>query len=236
MPFVFAVFFLGKLLHKLFRKCRLSLFSEFALKSYLILILLEGNSESFAYFLMSDLLTLFARQTKMKVISLASVMFLFVLISLLLVAPFILRYLHQKKRKLEFYDKSKNSFRGALYFMVEFGLFNLLLGSVHVLAEKTPNLQLGLLVAIEVGFISFNLLNLSRRKKVFQSKYVIWVAVWASFLRVLIIFSTWLFESKFDDLINKIEDVQEMLLILYLLLWIVSFFYSLIHQGISTLK
>jgi hypothetical protein len=201
-----------------------------------MLILLEGNSESFAYFLMSDLLTLFARRTQMKVISLASVMLLFVLISLLLVTPFILRYLHQKKRKLQFYDKSKNSFRGALYFMVEFGLFNLLLGSVHVLAEKTPNLQLGLLTMIEVGFISFNLLNLSRRKKVFQSKCVIWVAVWASFLRVLIIFSIWFFKSNFEDLINKIEDAQEMLIIMYLLLWIVSFLYSLIGQVISLFK
>jgi hypothetical protein len=133
----------------------------------------------------------------MKLTNVFTVLIFFVLISLLLMASFILRSFHYcKTRKLEFYDKSNNSFRGTLYFMVEFGLFSLLLGSVHILAEKTPNLQLGLLAIIEVGFIIFNLFNLSRKYNVFHSKFQIWVGIYASFLRLKLFSSFFIFKSQ----------------------------------------
>lgn len=128
------VFLICRSLNKLFMRCKMGYFlKDFALKSYFILILFEGNTESFTYFLFSDLTTLFYSSLLMKVTNLASIIFLFGLLFVLLSIPFILRYTHAADRKIEFYDKSKNSFKGATYFMIEFGMFNIFLGSAHIL-------------------------------------------------------------------------------------------------------
>lgn len=144
----------------------------------------------------------------MKVNNILSLFLLFFLIIFILGIPLIVQYLYKKIRDLEFYEKCKKSFRGTIYCIVEFGIFNFLLGSVHILAEKTPHLQLGLLLLIELGFISFNIANFHGKNNVFQSKFMIWITIWASLLRVNIIFTTFLFESKEENLRNKIEDLQ----------------------------
>ncbi len=165
-----------------------------------------------------------------------SLFLLFLLLIFILAIPLIARYLYKKIRDFEFYDKCKKSFKGTIYCIVDFGIFNLLLGSVHILAEKTPHLQLGLLLLIQIGFISFNMANFYGKNNVFQSKFMIWITIWASLLRVNIIFTTFLFESEQEKLRNIIEDLQSIFIILYLFLWVISLLYSLVHQVVETCK
>ncbi len=68
--------------------------------------------------------------------SLGSIALLFLLVILVTTFPFYLRAVYENKTEIRFYDKSKNSLKGVVYFMIEFGWFNLLLGSAHILCEK----------------------------------------------------------------------------------------------------
>lgn len=103
----------------------------------------------------------------MKAKNLSSLIFMFILLMILLAGPFILQYVQCKDKEKFGYDKCKKNLKGSVYFMVDFGLLNILLGGAHILAENDSDLQVGILMIIEISFITFNIVNLRDRKNVF---------------------------------------------------------------------
>lgn len=156
---------------------------------------------------------------------------------LLLAGPFILRYLQRKDKDIFVYDNCKNTLKGSIYFIVDFGVFNMVLGSVHILAEDHPNLQLGLLLGFETAFSIFNIVNLMKRKKVFDQAFYVIMTIQASFLRAGLIISLFIYDREIEDSVkNKVEWFQKICFTLYLGLWMISFGYTIVVLIINVVK
>jgi hypothetical protein len=136
----------------------------------------------------------------MKIINIFSIFMFFTLIFLLIALPFILRSFYENANNVEYYSKCKNSLKGSVFFMVEFGLFNMMLGGIHILAENIYKTQLILLFCVEFGLIFYTICNFQKKKNIFTEKLQIWMMIWASSLRILLICCCIYFISSPTDL------------------------------------
>jgi hypothetical protein len=127
--------------------------------------------------------TLFSCHIEVKMLNCSSVLMLFVLLILLIGMPFALLFLFGKQRNVQFYSKCKNNLRGSVFLMVEFGLYNFVLGSIHILTEKRLNFQLFCLFLAETFFIAYLITNFGHNTSinVYLSKFDTFVTILALF-------------------------------------------------------
>ena len=129
-----VLFFLFKMLFNLLFKFEASIiFRQYAFNGYLLLMLIEGNSQSFTYFFMYDCRELYQLNFWQKLFNLLTV-FLFAIFFTLLISTFFMFKASYDKNAKYFYDNCSNTVQGSTNLLIQRGLLNFGLGSVHLMA------------------------------------------------------------------------------------------------------
>lgn len=110
---------------------------------------------------------------------------------------FIIKSYYDKHAKY-FYGNCSNTLKGSVCLLIEYGFLNFCLGAAHIVLENHYNTQLLVLFIIELSFIIVVLYAI-KNLNVYEFKYIEWMNVLASFLRILLIF-TYYCDQKFPGL------------------------------------
>ena len=129
-----VLFFLFKMLFNLLFKFEISIiFRQYAFNGYLLLMLIEGNSESFTYFFMYDCRELYQLNFWQKLFNLLTV-FLFAIFFTLIIATFFMLKASYGKNAKSLFDNCNGTLRGSTNLLIQRSLLNFGLGSVHLMA------------------------------------------------------------------------------------------------------
>lgn len=120
-----------------------------------------------------------------------------------LVAGFFIIKSYYDKHAKYFYDNCSNTLTGSVCLLIEYGFLNFCLGAAHIVLENHYNIQLLVLFIIELSFISVIIYSI-RNFNVYEFKYIEWMNVLASFLRILLIF-TYYFDQKVPGLHSVVD-------------------------------
>lgn len=123
---------------------------------------------------------------------------LFMFFIVQLVAGFFIIKSYYDKHVKYFYDNCSNTLTGSVCLLIENGFLNFCLGTAHIVLENHYNTQLIVLFLVELSFIIV-VVFIIRNFNVYEFKYIEWMNILASFLRILLIF-TYYFDQKVPGL------------------------------------
>lgn len=128
---VVLIFIIGNILMKILRRYNRMILGQFSLTAYLLLMLLEGNIESFSYYFTSDATKLFSFNPVSKSLNISSITIFAILWFIIFVGYFLAPYLYKRKSKYIF-DNCRVALQCSRYLFVEKCLLNFALGVSHM--------------------------------------------------------------------------------------------------------
>ena len=148
MPLVFGIFIIFRFFFHLTSKYKISLlFREYDFNIFFTIMLMEGNLESFTYFIVYDCLQMGGKEHASKIIHFATIFIGFFFFVYVFAAFFLIQILLRSKSKHILTD-FKINVNSLLVATMQNGLLSFALGSIHILMENEYHQQLGLLLKI----------------------------------------------------------------------------------------
>ncbi len=180
-----------KILFKAFFNYRISLIiREYSFNLFLFVMLMEGNLESFAYFLMYDLrelnsLDYFEKRMSILTVLVSVLFFLYIFLSY-----FIIKIVEKDNARYFFDNYHTNNYSIALM-SSQMNVFSFFLGMCHIMLEKSYSSQLMVLFLLEICYVWMGLHSMTKKVKlvVYRYKCFEWQNIFASGLRICLILS-----------------------------------------------
>jgi hypothetical protein len=161
-PVTLAIFSLGFILFRLFFRYRVSIvFRQYSLLGYFFCILLDGKIEIITFFFLSEALLLTSTSFLQKGQTVAIIFSYFMVFFFAVASMLIYRAAYRKMLKYV-YENCRQPLSSSLYMSFSFGLYNIGLGFLHRLLLSTPMMQLYLLIAFEILYLTVLLYLLFR--------------------------------------------------------------------------
>ena len=132
-----------------------------------MVMLFDGNIQSFSYNLMFDSCNLMSFNPKEKILNGSALLMFWVIIMYMASGIFLLLYFYRNSANY-FYENYKRSLPGLFMLFFHKGFMNFALGSVHFILENHYNMKLLVLSLIEGIFIVLTLLLISKSRIVIR--------------------------------------------------------------------
>lgn len=147
LPIYVILILLANLFYRLLKRFKVAInFKKYTLYAIFVLIIIEGNSEQYAFYLFAEFKTFFSVSMRHKAINFSLILlFYFIIVSsIAIVWLFVIHYNRRAKMLIE-----GRFCLGRLFTLtIEKGIFYLIFGAVHQLLINSPNLQISILGCI----------------------------------------------------------------------------------------
>lgn len=231
-PITLVTFFTLSLAFRLLFRFRVSQFlRKFDFLGFLFILLFEGNVQQFAFFLGFEWREAFSFSFSTKLLKSSVVFFGFAVISLSVCGYFVCYAFYRRLNKY-IMDNNKNSISGIFFLLIQNGLRNLVLGMAHsLLRDADYEMLLSSLLSIEL--ISYALFIYSANNLNYEKVYSIWIYIFRTFVRLLLILTFFLDSGNVD--LNVIENTQTGIVLLMMLVYFVSIIVGVVGLIIETI-
>jgi hypothetical protein len=222
IPLVVLTFLALKILFKVFFNNWISLLiREYSFNLFIFVMLMEGNLESFAYFLMYDLRELNSLDYFQKKISVLTVFFSVLFFWYTFLYYFIIKIVEKDNARYFFDNYHTNNYSMALM-SSQINVFSYFLGMCHIMLDKSYSSQLIVLFLLEICYILMGIHSISKKVKllVYGYKCFEWQNIFASGLRICLILSFGLDRDSTGVIRSVFDEIQIIIIILYLANWI----------------
>lgn len=140
LPIVILIFILGKIIYRFCTiKTIMKLLRPFNFNLYFFVLLIEGNYQCFCYYFTSDLKTFFFFNKFMKIYNLIIIFTFYIFITILFAGVFIGVWHYSK---IKWITLQTNKLKKCAYFLINTGIFNFTLGTIHSISYNVPKMQL----------------------------------------------------------------------------------------------